>query len=94
METRLPAASSALTRDEGDSPRSDDLFFREAKVEPILKTLNGRKHLIVGNHDHTWMKRVEASDYFRTVLEYPHFLTPEMSRMPDFIGRNEFLEVK
>ena len=29
-----------------------------------------------------------------TVLEYPHFLTPEMSRMPDFIGRDEFLEVK
>ena len=32
-----------------------DLFFRAAKVEPILKALNGRKHLIVGNHDHTWM---------------------------------------
>lgn len=44
-----------------------DLFFRAAKVEPILKTLNGRKHLIVGNHDHTWMKRVEASDYFASV---------------------------
>ena len=28
------------------------------------------------------------------VLEYPQFLTPEMSRMPDFIGRDEFLEVK
>ena len=26
-----------------------DLFFRAAKVEPILKALNGRKHLIVGN---------------------------------------------
>ena len=67
METRLPAASSAQTRDEGDSPRSGDLFFREAKVEPILKALNGRKHLIVVNHDHTWMKRVEASDYFQTI---------------------------
>lgn len=33
-----------------------DLFFRAAKIEPILKALNGRKHLIVGNHDHTWMK--------------------------------------
>ena len=44
-----------------------DLFFRAAKVEPILKTLNGRKHLIVGNHDHTWMKRVAASDYFASV---------------------------
>ena len=30
----------------------------------------------------------------RTILEYPQFLTPEMSRMPDFIGRDEFLEVK
>ena len=27
-------------------------------------------------------------------LEYPQFLTSEMSRMPDFIGRDEFLEVK
>ena len=44
-----------------------DLFFRAAKVEPILKALNGHKHLIVGNHDHTWMKRVEASDYFASV---------------------------
>ena len=44
-----------------------DLFFRAAKVEPILKALNGRKHLIVGNHDHTWMKRVVASDYFASV---------------------------
>ena len=40
---------------------------RAAKVEPILKALNGRKHLIVGNHDHTWMKRVAASDYFASV---------------------------
>ena len=30
----------------------------------------------------------------RKPLEYPQFLTPEMSRMPDFIGRDEFLEVK
>ena len=44
-----------------------DLFFRAAKVEPILKALNGRKHLIVGSHDHTWMKRVVASEYFASV---------------------------
>jgi hypothetical protein len=31
---------------------------------------------------------------FCDTLEYPQFLTPEMSRMPDFIGRDEFLEVK
>ena len=39
-----------------------DLFFRAAKVEPILKALNGRKHLIVGNHDHTWMK-MDVNDF-------------------------------
>lgn len=44
-----------------------DLFFRAAKVEPILKALNGRKLLIVGNHDHTWMKGVATSDYFASV---------------------------
>ena len=44
-----------------------DLFFRAAKIEPILKALNGRKHLIVGNHDHTWMKGVATSDYFASV---------------------------
>ena len=44
-----------------------DLFFRAAKVEPILKSLNGRKHLIVGNHDHTWMSRIKAADYFASV---------------------------
>ena len=44
-----------------------DLFCRAAKVEPILKALNGRKHLTVGNHDHTWMKGVATSDYFASV---------------------------
>lgn len=29
-----------------------------------------------------------------TILEYPQFLTSEMSRMPDFIGRDEISEVK
>lgn len=44
-----------------------DLFFRAAAVEPILKALNGRKHLIVGNHDGGWMGRVNLSDYFVSV---------------------------
>lgn len=44
-----------------------DLFFRAAKVEPILKELNGRKHLIVGNHDHTWLGSVKPADYFASI---------------------------
>lgn len=44
-----------------------DLFFRAAKVAPILKALNGRKHLIVGNHDSSWMNKVKATDYFASI---------------------------
>ena len=44
-----------------------DLFFRCAAPEPILKALAGRKHLILGNHDHTWTKRVRIGDYFESV---------------------------
>ena len=44
-----------------------DLFFRSAMVEPILKRLNGRKHLVLGNHDHSWTGRVRLGDYFESV---------------------------
>lgn len=44
-----------------------DLFFRAATVEPVLKALNGLKHLIVGNHDHSWMDRVRLADHFESV---------------------------
>ena len=44
-----------------------DLFFRCADAEPILKTLAGHKHLILGNHDHTWTKRVRLEDYFESI---------------------------
>ena len=44
-----------------------DLFFRSANVEPILNRLNGRKHLVLGNHDHSWTGRVRLADYFESV---------------------------
>ena len=44
-----------------------DLFFRSANVEPILKRLNGRKHLVLGNHDHSWTGKVRLGDYFDSV---------------------------
>ena len=47
-----------------------DLFFRAEKVEPILKALKGRKHLIVGNHDSSWMTKVKVSDYFESVQTF------------------------
>lgn len=44
-----------------------DLFFRAAAVEPILQRLKGRKHLVLGNHDHTWTTKVRLADYFESV---------------------------
>ena len=44
-----------------------DLFFRAAAVEPILQRLKGRKHLVLGNHDHTWTTKVRLADYFQSV---------------------------
>ena len=44
-----------------------DLFFRSANVEPILNRLNGRKHLVLGNHDHSWTGKVRLGGYFESV---------------------------
>ena len=44
-----------------------DLFFRCKDPEPILKQLKGKKHLIVGNHDRSWLGKVDTQKYFRSV---------------------------
>ena len=45
-----------------------DLMFRSATgPELFLKSLKGKKHLIPGNHDSAWMKRVPLSQYFESV---------------------------
>lgn len=46
-----------------------DLFYRCADPEAILQRLKGRKRLIVGNHDSSWMDRVDLSRYFFSVDE-------------------------
>ena len=33
-----------------------DMFFRTQNPERILMRLKGKKHLIIGNHDESWMK--------------------------------------
>ena len=45
-----------------------DLFFRNAvSAEEYLQKMNGAKHLIVGNHDKDWMKRIELNSHFKSV---------------------------
>ena len=47
-----------------------DMFFKSNNEEEILQRLNGRKRLIVGNHDESWMKKFDYSRYFETVDNY------------------------
>lgn len=48
-----------------------DLFFR-TKENPsiILDRLSGIKHLIMGNHDKNWIKKVDIPKYFQSVEWY------------------------
>ena len=45
-----------------------DLFFRNTvPAHEYLLKINGKKHLIIGNHDKDWMKRIDLFDFFETV---------------------------
>ncbi len=44
-----------------------DLFYKHKNPEKILKQLNGKKRLVVGNHDGGWLKEVDTSHYFLSV---------------------------
>lgn len=41
-----------------------DMFYRCENVAEILRRLRGKKHLILGNHDHSWTNQVNLADYF------------------------------
>ncbi|MBQ3702497.1 MAG: fructose-bisphosphatase class III [Oscillospiraceae bacterium] len=44
-----------------------DMFFRCEDPEAILRRLHGKKHLIVGNHDSSWMGKIRVEKYFKSV---------------------------
>lgn len=45
-----------------------DMIFRSVKSpEYYLERLKGEKHLIIGNHDGSWMSKVDVSKYFKSV---------------------------
>ena len=47
-----------------------DFAFRAAEnVESMLKRMKGIKHLIIGNHDHSWMNTLEIQRYFASVQQ-------------------------
>jgi len=45
-----------------------DLSYKsQYHISHYLSRMKGRKHLVIGNHDHTWMKNVkDMSEYFET----------------------------
>ena len=47
-----------------------DMFFRCNYAEDILKQLKGKKRLIIGNHDSSWLNKFDVSRYFISIDEY------------------------
>ena len=47
-----------------------DMFFRCDDAESILRQLKGKKRLIVGNHDGSWMDKVDLNKYFASVDKF------------------------
>lgn len=44
--------------------------FRSVNFEEILKRLKGKKRLIVGNHDGSWMTKADISRYFESIDKF------------------------
>ncbi len=67
MDAALLSRWNAKVRDGDTVYILGDLFYRAARVEPILEKLKGRKHLILGNHDGSWTDRVDFKSHFGSV---------------------------
>ena len=70
MDSTLIANWNSRVTETDDIYILGDLFYRTATPpEEILRLLGGRKHLIIGNHDHTWMPKVNLAKYFEEVKD-------------------------
>ncbi len=47
-----------------------DLFYRSENVEEILARLKGKKKLITGNHDGSWLTKFDARKYFVSIDKF------------------------
>lgn len=48
-----------------------DLIYKSAKPhEYYLERLKGKKVLVRGNHDNTWLKKIDVNKYFEGVYDY------------------------
>lgn len=48
-----------------------DLFYKSSNPKLILSKLKGKKHLIIGNHDNSWLRLVDdTSQYFKSISNF------------------------
>lgn len=72
MNADIVAKWNAKVKPEDDVYILGDMFFKYTdiqQVKDILNTLNGKKHLIKGNHD-KFLKQLRWQDYFEEVVYY------------------------
>ena len=68
MDEVLIGNWNARVSDADDIYIVGDLMYRNTRpAEEYLSCLNGRKHLVIGNHDRAWMKTVRLEKWFEEV---------------------------
>lgn len=76
MDETLTANWNARVKDSDNVYILGDLMYRNT-IPPndYLKRLKGKKHLIVGNHDSSWMKNADMDKYFVSVDDMLYIAT-------------------
>lgn len=73
METFMVKAWNERVRGDDTVFILGDMFFKHKDPERVLKLLKGKKRLIVGNHDGTWIGNPALAKYFIAVEPYAEF---------------------
>ena len=65
MDETIIANWKSRVRADDDVYILGDLMYRvKADPDDVLSRRPGRKHLVVGNHDYTWLSRVDTDKHF------------------------------
>ena len=71
MDEHLIRAWNSRVRPKDSVYIIGDLIFRStASPESYLNRLQGKKHLILGNHDKDWVKKADMSQHFESVERF------------------------
>ncbi|MCH5324107.1 MAG: metallophosphoesterase [Eubacterium sp.] len=68
MDRTLISNWNSRVTDNDDVYVLGDMMFRnKTPAEEYLRKLRGKKHLIIGNHDRSWMPKCDYENYFESV---------------------------